>query len=76
MATKTTTLLKQFISYCKKGKLEHNVGYDWCECNDFGDFVNVKVNGKWHTLYALDSGAFRFDKTIVETIEDIENLLK
>ena len=65
----------KFIKWCKKHKYEYESGYDWCDCNDFGDFVNVKINDKWHTLYCLNNGGYRFDKTSVETIEEIEAIL-
>lgn len=68
-------MIKQFISYCKKHKYQFQKGYDWCDCNPFGDFVNVIVKGKTHTLYAYHDGSFVFDKSKVETIEEIENLL-
>lgn len=64
------------IKYCEEHNYKYECGYDWCDCVDFSDFVNVLINGKWHTLYCLDSGGYRFDKTMVETIEDIEEVLK
>ena len=64
-----------FIQWCKDHNLNYSSGYDWCDCNDFTDFVNVLYKGKWHTLYCLNKGGYRFDTTIVATIEDIEKLL-
>ena len=67
---------EKFVKWCKKHKYKYLVGYDWCDCNDFGDYVNVVINGKTHTLYCLFNGKYHFDKTMVETIEDIEGVLK
>lgn len=68
-------LENELIKYCKQKKLKFEKGYDWCDCNDFGDFVNVRVAEKWHTLYCLNNGGYRFDKTIVETLDQIKELL-
>lgn len=68
-------LKKEFIIFCKQKKYEFACGYDWCDCNDFTEFVNIKVDGKWHTLYCLNSGGYRFDKTNIETLEQIKELL-
>lgn len=65
-----------FIKWCEEHEYRYDKGYSWCECNDFGDYVNVIINGKWHTLYCLNDGGYRFDKTIVKSLEDIERVLK
>ena len=69
-------MINDFIKFCKKHRYEYEKGYDWCDCNDYNDFVIVKIKGKWHTLYCLNDGSYRFDKTIVNSIEEIESLLK
>ena len=68
-------MLNDFLKLCKKNKYEFEKGYDWCDCNDFGDYVNVKINDKWHTLYCLNNGGYRFDTTLVETIEEVEAII-
>ena len=65
----------EFIRYCREKDYEYNVGQSFCICNDFGGFVNVKIKDKWHTFYCLDNGGFRFDKTLVKSIKDIEDIL-
>ena len=69
------TLKEQFVSFCKKKKYSYECGYDYCDCNDFGDFVNVVVRGKTHTLYCMNDGTFRFDTTVVKTVQEIDTLL-
>ena len=68
-------MIDKFIKVFKKHKFEYEVGYDWCDCNDFGDFVNVKINGKWHTLYHLNNGGYRFDNYAVDTVEELEAII-
>lgn len=65
-----------FIRYCEDNNYPYECGYDWCDCVDFNDYVNALINGKWHTLYCLNNGSYRFDKTIVKSIEDIKGVLE
>lgn len=69
-------LKTSFVAYCKKHKYEYECGYDWCDCTDFGDFVNVRVNGKWHTLYCMNDGTYKFGMTVVKTVTEIDRLLQ
>ena len=64
-----------FVSYCKKKKYKYECGRDYCDCNDFGEFVNVVVKGKTHTLYCMNDGTYRFDKTVVSAVSEIDVLL-
>lgn len=68
-------LKNEFLAYCLNNDYKYEIGYDMCSCVDFSEFINVVINGKTHTLYLLDSGGYRFDKTIVKSIEEIERCL-
>lgn len=68
-------LNEDLVSYCCKHNIEHEKGFDWCDCNDFGNFVNMKYDGKWHTLYCMNDGSYKFDTTIVANLNDILKLL-
>lgn len=65
-----------FVNYCVAHDYKYDCGYDWCDCVDYGAYVNVLIRGKWHTLYCLDNGGYRFDKTLVNSIDEIERLIE
>lgn len=68
-------LKNEFLAYCLNNDYKYEIGYNWCDCVDYRKFINVVIQGKTHTFYCLDSGEYRFDKTIVKSIEEIERCL-
>ncbi len=68
-------LKEQLIAYCLNNDYKYDCGYDWCDCVDFSDYVNVLIKGKWHTLYCLNNGGYRFDKTLVNSMEEVEEIV-
>lgn len=69
------SLKEKFIAYCLEHDYHYECGYNWCDCVDYVDFVNAQINDKWHTLYCLNSGGYRFDHNIVSEMKEIEEAL-
>lgn len=57
-------MLEKLIDYCEKNNIKYERGRNLCYCVDYNEFVNAYINGKWHTLYALDNGGYRYDSVI------------
>lgn len=65
-------MILDFIKYCQDKNLPYEKGYNWCDCADYGDYVNFWVDGKIHTFYVLNNGAYKLDNVVVKDIDDID----
>lgn len=68
-------MIKDLIEFCREHNYEYELCRNWCDCVDYTDFILIKANGKTHTFYLLDNGDYRFDDTIVKSIDELEKLL-
>jgi len=68
-------MIVDFINWCLQHNYPYEQGKNWCDCVDYTTFINFWVDGKVHTFYALDNGAFKLDNAIVNDINDVERVL-
>ena len=57
-------MIDKLIIYCINHNIPYEHGRNMCYCVDYNEFVNVFLDGEWHTLYKLDNGDYRYDETI------------
>jgi len=68
-------MIVEFVNWCLHHRIPYEQGRNWCDCVDYSTFINFWIDGKVHTFYALDNGAFKLDNVIVTSIADIEGRL-
>lgn len=68
-------MITDLINYLLSNNIPYEQGKNWCDCVDYTTFINFWVEGKVHTLYALDNGAFKLDNSIVTSLDDIKERL-
>lgn len=65
-------MITDFINWCLENKIPYEQGKNWCDCVDYTTFINFWIDGKVHTLYALDNGSFKLDNVVVANIDELK----
>lgn len=68
-------MITDFVNYCLHHNIFHELGHNFCDCADWTVYVNFWIDGKLHTLYAMDNGSYKLGNVVVTSIEDIERIL-
>lgn len=64
-------MLTELLNYA----LNHNIPYEqcknMCDCCNYTNYMHVWIDGRIHTLYALDDGTFKLDNDVVTTFNQV-----